>query len=446
MTIDDSKIIRPFSSELCGTVRVPGDKSISHRAVMLSAVASGESLIDNFLLSEDCLDTLHAVESLGVSVSREDVRVRVKGLGGKLSASGRQLDLGNSGTGMRLLAGLLAGQKFSCEMMGDASLLSRPMRRIKEPLELMGAKVELLGSRECAPMRITGADLEGIEYKLPVASAQVKSCVLLAGLFAEGQTTIVEPAPSRDHTERMLRAMNADIEVDGPTIRLKGSGGNPLSLKAEEWIIPGDFSSAAFWITAAACREGSEIIVENVGLNPRRIAFLGVLERMGADIEAIADCGLRNAEWEPVGNITVKGRKLKGTEIGGEEIPNLIDELPLVAVAGILAEGKTVIRDAAELRVKESDRIATMAAGLSALGVKVEETPDGMIIEGGQEIAGDAQVDSCGDHRIAMALAVLALFAVGPVRIMRTDCVATSYPGFWEEMKKMMNGSQRAEN
>jgi len=432
----DSRVVRPCP-RIGGVIRVPGDKSISHRAAMLTGLTSGGSTIERFLLSEDCLNTLRAVEELGASVNRTAAVVRIRGTGGVFTRPTGVLDLGNSGTGMRLLAGLLAGQRFASEMTGDASLRSRPMRRIKEPLELMGAKVELLGENGCAPMRISGGVLRGIEYELPVASAQVKSCILLAGLFADGKTTVIEPRPTRDHTERMLKAAGIPLECDGLRISLKGFGRAGPRFEGRKWTVPGDFSSAAFWMTAAACREGSEVEIEGVGLNPRRTAFIGVLCRMGAEIEVIAEC---EKEWEPAGTVRVKGGRLNGTEVGGDEISNLIDELPLVGVAGALAEGKTVIKDAGELRVKESDRIATMCAGLSALGVDVEEKPAGMIVRGASRIRGGTEVDSHGDHRIAMALAVLALFADTPVRIVNTACVSTSYPGFWDDLERMVDG------
>jgi 3-phosphoshikimate 1-carboxyvinyltransferase len=416
-----------------GTIRVPGDKSISHRVAMLAGLASGISTVSGFLASEDCLNTLAAVEALGASVARDGSALRIKGTNGRFHPPHETLDVGNSGTGMRLLAGLLAGHAFTSEMTGDASLRSRPMARIQEPLERMGATVELLGEGKAAPLRITGGTLKGIRYELPVASAQVKSCVLLAGLLAEGKTEVIEPKPTRDHTERLLKAMGVPVQVDGPRISLDGSGSEPPLLSAEPLHVPGDFSSAAFWIAAAACREGSEITIEHVGLNPRRTAFLGVLERMGAQVRKTEDERQR-ADWEPVGTIAVTGTRLRGIEVGGEEIPNLIDELPLIAVLGALADGTTIIRNAAELRVKESDRIVTMATNMRALGVYVEETPDGMIIQGGAPVQGRVAVDSFGDHRVAMATSVLALSADAPVTVNRVACVATSYPDFQDSL------------
>ena len=426
-------IITTPTTNISGTVEVPGDKSISHRLAMLCALANGESTIDNFLCSEDCLNTLYAVEKLGAKISQNKKQITITGTGGKFNPPTDPLDMGNSGTGMRLLCGLLAGQEFSSTLIGDESLSSRPMKRISSPLELMGANMELTGERGCAPIKITGGVLHGISYTLPMASAQVKSAILLAGLFAEGETVVIEPKETRDHTEQLFRAMGIPITIDGLTVSITGYAGGSIPLKAGNWQVPGDFSSAAFWITAAACRPSAEITIRNVGLNKRRTALIDVLIRMGADIKCIPHS--RDNNWEPIGDITVKGGKLTGTEVSGAEIPNLIDELPLVAVAGSLASGKTIISDAAELRVKETDRIATVASNLEKLGVTVEEKPDGMIVTGPNKINGNATLDSFGDHRIAMAMAILAQHADAPVEINNTDCIATSYPGFAEDLK-----------
>ncbi len=426
-----SKRVPPTGS-IAGQLQVPGDKSISHRVAMLSAMAHGTSEVTGFLASEDCLNTLKAMEALGAGVSWNAGTLSITGTGGTLHPPTETLDLGNSGTGMRLLAGLLAGQPFEVEMSGDASLCSRPMGRIQKPLEAMGADIALLGDGGCAPIRISGGTVNPIRYELPMASAQVKSAVLLAGLAAHGETIVIEPRATRDHTERLLMAMGADLCVDELTISLRSDGLSGHSLRGGAWQVPGDFSSAAFWIVAAAATEGSEVIIEGVGLNPRRTALLDVLQRMGAGIECEVDLGA----WEPAGSLVVRGTQLKATEIGGHEIPNLIDELPLVAVAGALAEGETVIRDAAELRVKESDRIATMVTNLTAVGVNVVETDDGMRVTGGP-VAGDATVDSYGDHRIAMAMAVLALRSARPIQIDNVACVATSYPEFWQDMERI---------
>lgn len=436
MTASDVTSVVPCSV-IGGTLRVPGDKSISHRLAMLAALADGECTIENFLCSEDCLNTLAAVESLGATVARDGSTVRIKGTAGRFRPPEAPIDLGNSGTGMRLLAGLLAGHDFLTELTGDESLCSRPMGRIREPLEMMGAEVVLSGDRGCAPLRIRGGNLRGITYPLPVASAQVKSCALLAGLFAGGETKVIEPKPTRDHTERLLTAMGVPVRVDGAEVSLTGCGDRP-TLHSGRWRVPGDFSSSAFWMTAAACLPGAELRMEGVGLNPRRAAFLDVLRRMGANIECeIYEDRVQGSEWEPAGDLTVRGGTLEGTVVEGDEIPNLIDELPLVAVAGALAGGETVIRDAAELRVKESDRIRTTADALRAFGMAVEEYPDGLRIAGGRTVRGGGQVDSGGDHRIAMAAAVLGLFADAPVGIRGTACISTSYPGFWGDMESL---------
>ena len=402
---------------------------------MLASLATGTSTVRGFLKSEDCVTILKVLRQLGAAYEFNGDELRITGTGGPLKCPAAVLDMGNSGTGMRLLAGLLAGQAFTSEMTGDASLRSRPMRRISEPLIRMGAKVELLGAGGCAPVRITGGLLCGLEYAPPVASAQVKSCVLLAGLFAQGITTVVEATPTRDHTERLLTAMGVPVMVDGPRISLSGHGPSGPALQARSWNVPGDISSAAFWITAAACGEGHSVVLPHVGWNPRRNALVAVLRRMGASItfEESFDA----SACERMGTIRVEGRALQGTEVGGGEIPDLIDELPLVAVAGALAQGRTVIRDAAELRVKESDRIRSVVDNLTRMGVKVEERPDGMVIEGPATVRGGVIIDSYGDHRLPMAMSVLAMHADAPVRMDDIACVNKSYPEFWDDLRKV---------
>lgn len=432
MTHLHDMVIEPCEG-LCGKITVPGDKSISHRAAMLCGLAEGESVLSGFLLSEDCISTLNALVKLGVGISRDSDCVSIRGVGGTFSDPGCPLDMGNSGTGMRLLAGLLAGQCFESVLIGDASLQSRPMERIKAPLELMGASVELTGPNGSAPMTIEGGRLRGVKYTLPVASAQVKSCVLLAGLFADGHTCVVEPRPTRDHTERLFSAMGIDVNVDGMQISVEGNGADGPSIAAQDLSIPGDFSSAAYWIAGAACRKGSEVTVDGVGLNSRRTALLDILRRMGADIQVVCD----TENWEPVGTVHVRGCDLEGTVIAGDEIPSVIDELPLLAAVGSVASGRTTIRDAAELRTKESDRIAATVEGLVALGVTVEERDDGMIVDGGGGIRGGAVVDSRGDHRIAMAMSVLAGCADRSVTVKNVSCVDTSYPAFWADMASL---------
>ncbi len=431
--IPQSVIVHP-REDLSGTVDVPGDKSISHRVAMMAALASGTTKISNFLQSEDCVNTLRAMEALGArSFFSEDGELSIQGTGGNLMEPAGPLNVGNSGTTMRLLAGILAGQSGTFELTGDDSLCSRPMARIKEPLERMGAKLELTGERGTAPIKITGGKLKAINYTLPVASAQVKSCLLLAGLFADGTSSVTEPIPTRDHTERLFRTLELPINVDGLTIQIKGFGASGPAIKARPFRIPGDFSSAAFWLVAAAARKKSTVTITGVGLNPRRIALLDVLKKAGAQIDVKLSSA--NADAEPVGDIRIVGGKLKAVEVGGADIPNLIDELPLIAVLGALAEGTTIIRNAAELRVKESDRIATMATNLRLLGVEVEEREDGMAIKGGGDLKPTAPVRSYGDHRIAMAMAVLATCAEAPVVINNVACVDTSYPGFWNDLK-----------
>jgi 3-phosphoshikimate 1-carboxyvinyltransferase len=410
-----------------GTLRVPGDKSISHRMALMSALARGRSVLHGFLGSEDCLHALDAMQALGAGIRREGTTVEVQGADGKLRTPGHDLDMGNSGTLTRLLAGLAAGFPVDVRLFGDASLQSRPMRRILDPLRRMGADVVAEGREGRAPLRIRGGPLKGLAYVSPVASAQVKSALLLAGLRAHGATRIREPAPSRDHTERLFRALGVPIDCEGLQVTLQGSGGGALDLPAREWQIPGDFSSAAFWLTAAAAAPGASVTVQDVGLNPSRTAYLDVLREMGASITLSP---LRVAEWEPRGEVTVHGTELRGVEIGGARIANLIDELPILAVAAAAAEGVTRIRDAAELRVKESDRIETVARMLRAVGVEVETFPDGMAIHGGAKIRGGGVIESFGDHRIAMSGAVLALRATEPVTVRGATCVATSYPGF----------------
>jgi 3-phosphoshikimate 1-carboxyvinyltransferase len=402
---------------------------------MLAALASGTSTVYGFLKSEDCVNILNALTRLGARYEFSGNRLTITGVGGRFKAPESVLDMGNSGTGMRLLAGLLAGHPFVSEMTGDASLRSRPMRRIAEPLVRMGASVELLGDRGCAPVRITGGRLKGIEYAPPVASAQVKSCVLLAGLFAEGITSVTEVSPTRDHTERLLTAMGVPVVTEGNRVSLHGCGAQGPAFTARSWSVPGDISSAAFWITAAAVRPGSAIELKHVGLNPRRNALLNVLRRMGASI-TVTDEPSADA-CEAMGTIRVEGRALTGTEVGGVEIPDLIDELPLVAVAGSLAHGRTVIRDAAELRVKESDRIRSVADNLARMGARVEERPDGMVIEGATTVRGGVTIDSYGDHRIPMAMSVLAFHADAPVRMADIACVNKSYPEFWDDLRKV---------
>jgi len=427
------KRCRPVSDE----IRVPGDKSISHRAVMLSAISNGPCEVSGFLPSADCLATVDAFRAMGVRIAREEsgegtARLRIEGKKGRLASPDAPIDCGNSGTTMRLLSGILAGQPegFRAELVGDESLMKRPMRRIVEPLQAMGARIEATGEGGTAPLRIEGGALHGIDYALPVASAQVKSAVLLAALFAEGKTTVAEPTPSRDHTERMLGFFQVHAVRKDNEISLEGR----QVLESRNFLVPGDMSSAAFWVAMASAMPGAHLCIHGVGLNETRTGILKTLIRMGAQITEVVD---EMGYGEPIGRIEVHGGRLRGTVIEGSDIPNVIDELPIIAVAAALAEGKTVIRDAKELRVKESDRIASVTNNLQAMGVTVREFFDGMEIEGGCGLRG-ARLDSFGDHRIAMAFAVAGLFAHGETIIERTECVDTSYPGFAEQLKRFM--------
>jgi 3-phosphoshikimate 1-carboxyvinyltransferase len=410
------------SPRIDGEVTVPGDKSISHRSVIFGSMATGATRVTGFLPGEDCLCTLRALQAIGAKIEVIDATtLAIEGVGGKFSAPWEPLDCGNSGTGMRLLAGLLAGQPFATRLFGDASLTRRPMKRIIDPLTKMGARIRSDNEKGTPPLHIEGASLTGIDYLSPVASAQVKSAVLIAGLCGRGLTKVTEPIQSRDHTERLLEHFHAPATINGLSVSLSGG----TALHGQDLQVPGDFSSSAFWLVAAAASPGSRLVVRNVGLNPTRTGLINVLIRMGAQIRE----NIEAPSAEPFGALHVTGTKLRGCEIGGAEIPNIIDEIPIIAVAAALAEGQTVIRDAHELRVKESDRIKAMAISLRAFGVPVVETEDGMIIEGGHPIRA-ARVESFGDHRIAMASAILALFADQPSRIDDTDCIATSYPGF----------------
>ncbi len=425
-------------TKLHAEFRVPGDKSMSHRAAMLAGLSNGTCKITNFLPSEDCLNTLKAMQSLGARVEVLEelegygpISMKIEGRSMKLEAPTAPIDCGNSGTGMRLLAGLLAPQPFTTELFGDASLSSRPMGRITKPLEQMGAQIETLGEKPgCAPLRIHGKSLTPITYDMPVASAQVKSAILLAGLFTPGKTTVIQPAETRDHTERMLESFGVRTVREGNAISIDG-GQTPESC---DFVVPGDISSAAFWLVAAAAIPGSKLLIKDVGLNPTRTAILAVLVRMGARILDVE----HQTEGEPIGNLELHGADLHGTTLLPEEIPNLIDEIPVIAVAAALAQGTTTIRNARELRVKETDRIATVVENLRRMGAEVTEFEDGLEIQGGKPLTG-AELDSFGDHRIAMAFAIAGLFASGETVIRNTDCVNTSYPGFARHLDAILH-------
>ncbi|WP_027363391.1 3-phosphoshikimate 1-carboxyvinyltransferase [Desulfotruncus alcoholivorax] len=421
--------ITPAKS-LRGVVNVPGDKSVSHRSVMIGALACGETEVKNFLMGEDCLSTIRIIRALGVDVQVENSRVVIRSDGLEtLREPGDVLDAGNSGTTMRLMSGILAGSPFYSVITGDDSLRSRPMGRVIRPLVAMGAEIMARNNNLLAPISIKGGNLKSINYESPVASAQVKSAVLLAGLFAPGCTTVTEPTKSRDHTERMLRHFGARVEVDGTKITVWGKP----CLTGKKITVPGDISSAMFLIVAGLIVKGSEIVLPNVGINPTRTGALQVLKAMGGDITINNP---REVNGEPIGDITVRSSKLKGTEIGGAIIPYLIDEIPVLAVAAALAEGKTVISDAGELRHKESDRIATVVKLLRNFGAGVEEFTDGLVVHGVKKIRG-AVCETFGDHRLAMSAAVAGLAADGETVVMGAECVHISYPGFFDTLKKI---------
>ncbi len=407
-----------------GYLRVPGDKSISHRSIMLSSIATGTSQISGFLQGEDSLHTLRAFQQMGVAIERSEQQIIVHGVGmDGLKKPQQALDMGNSGTAMRLLVGLLSGQAFDTTLVGDASLSSRPMQRVIDPLTAMGARISS-SDEGTAPLTIQGGQrLQAIRYPLPVASAQVKSCVLLAGLYAEGITEVIEPAPTRDHTERMLRGFGCQVISQGNQISLRGG----QSLRATNIEVPADISSAAFFLVAASITPGSELTLNHVGINPTRTGVIDILELMGADINLINE---REIGGEPVADIVVRSAELQGIEIPEHLVALAIDEFPVIFIAASCASGVTVLTGAEELRVKESDRIQVMADGLSTLGIHAKPTADGIVIQGG-EISG-GEVDSHGDHRIAMAFAVASLRADGPITIHDCDNVNTSFPGFVE--------------
>jgi len=414
---------------LRGEITPPADKSISHRSLILNSLAEGRAHVSNFLPSEDCLSTLSCLQALGVQIERAGSEVSISGVGRKgFAPPAETLDAGNSGTTMRLMAGLLAARRFTSTITGDESLRSRPMGRVIEPLSLMGASIN--GDENKAPLIIAGGNLRGIHYRLPVASAQVKSAILLAALLAEGNTVIEEPAASRDHTERMLRAMGAKIESKRLTITLTPTSAalNPLNLR-----VPGDISSTAFWMVAGAIHPDASIKISNVGINPTRNGIVEVLQSMGAGI--IIE-NQRVEGDEPVADLLIESSFLKGIAIGGDIIPRVIDEIPVIAVAASVAEGTTTIRDASELRVKETDRISATATELTKLGAQIEELPDGMIIHGVTKLKGN-RCDSCGDHRLAMALAIAGLIAEGETVIANAEAVNISYPGFWDDLEKL---------
>ena len=426
-------------------IRVPGDKSISHRAVMLAALSNGVCVLHGFCPGDDCQRTVAAMRALGVQIDQPEAdptTLIVHGRYRQLSAPPGDIDCGNSGTTMRLLTGLLAGQGFRSRLKGDASLSRRPMRRIMEPLGQMGARITAEGANGCAPLVIEGGSLRGIDYLLPVASAQVKSAVLLAGLFAQGETSVAEPTQSRDHTERLLRYFLVNLQHTEPHEASEAEPNRWSILggqmpESRNFKVPGDISSAAFWMAAAAAQPSARLLVKNVGLNDTRTGILSVLLRMGAHVhEVIEDID----QVEPTGMVEVQGARLHGTVVEGRDIPNVIDEIPILAVLGALASGQTVIRNAGELRVKETDRLAALTTNLKAMGAQVEEYADGMVIHGGRPLHG-ARLHSYGDHRIAMAFAVAGLFAEGETVIEDCACIETSYPTFSDTLQQIITAS-----
>ena len=427
---------------LKGTIRVPGDKSVTHRAIILTALAEGLSQVTDYCRGEDCLNTMRAFQSLGVRIEEtpEQLTVHGKGMWGLTEPFG-PIDCGNSGTGIRLMAGLLAGQDFFSVLTGDESIRRRPMGRVVKPLRAMGATIAGRKGGELAPLAITGTRLKGMSYVSPVASAQIKSSLLFAALYADGLTTISEPRLSRDHTERMFAYFGIPFHRDGCTVRIEGRPSIRWSGKTV--VVPGDLSAAAFFIVGASIVPDSDVTVLSVGMNPTRTGLLDILRQMGAHIEVLNP---REEAGEPVADLRVRSMPLRGVQIGPEQIPQTIDEFPILCVAAAVADGETVITGAEELRVKESDRIATMAAELRAMGARIEERPDGMVIQGlGRKGANGtltgATCASHGDHRVAMSVAIGALTAAQPTQIQDTVCIETSFPNFDRKLLELLTDS-----
>ncbi|MBJ6800402.1 3-phosphoshikimate 1-carboxyvinyltransferase [Geomonas propionica] len=419
-----SYTVKPAKS-VRGEIRVPGDKSISHRSIMFGSIANGVTKVSGFLRGEDALATLEAFRAMGVQIDDDGETVTIvgKGLRG-LEEPTDVLDCGNSGTSMRLLTGLLAGQSFFSVLSGDKYLRARPMKRVVGPLSKMGARIGGRAGGEKAPLAIQGSQLKGIEYDSPVSSAQVKSAIMLAGLYAEGETVVREPHLSRDHSERMLRAFGANVETFPGGVKVRGGA----ELIGRDIVVPGDISSAAFFMVAASIVPGADLLIKGVGINPTRTGIIDILKGMGADLELVNE---RDETGEPVADIRVRYAQLKAMAISGEVVPRAIDEFPAICIAAALAQGTTVVSGAEELRVKETDRIKAMADNLKRAGVTVVETPDGMEITGVSALKACA-ADSFGDHRIAMSMMVAGLVAQGETTISDVDCIATSFPGFHE--------------
>lgn len=421
------------SSPLHGEISIPGDKSISHRSIMFGAIAKGTTRVQNFLQGADCLSTISCFEHMGISIENKGKEVLVHGRGMHgLTRPDQILDCGNSGTTTRLISGILSAQSFSTTLTGDASIQKRPMKRIIEPLSLMGADISSQNENGCAPLRINGKPLHGIHYHSKVASAQVKSAILLAGLYADGETRVTEPYLSRNHSELMLASFGANVTSKASTAILTPA----TELYAQDITVPGDISSAAYFIAAALIVPGSQVLIKNVGINPTRAGILEVCHAMGANIVLMNE---RLAGKEPVADLLVTASPLHGTTIEGALIPTLIDELPVIAVLAAYAEGTTIIRNAEELKVKESNRLELVVNALLAMGADVTPTEDGMIIHGGRPLHG-AEIDSHLDHRMAMSFAVAALAAEGETHLLQSDCVTISYPGFYDDLLQLSDG------
>lgn len=414
--------------EIQGEIEVAADKSISHRALMISAIAEGKSCIKNFLYADDCISTMKCLRKLGVEIADKKGEIIVNGKGLNLKEPSGDLDAGNSGTTTRLLSGILAGQNFLSKITGDESLSKRPMKRIIDPLKKMGARINAR-ENNFLPIKIMGGKLNPIDYNSKIASAQIKSCVLLAGLYAEGITTFTEPHKSRDHTERMLKSFGAEIKASKNTVTIKGIA----NLKALDIFVPGDISSAAFFIVAATILKNSKLIIKNVGINPTRTGIIDIMTRMGAKISVENE---RTINSEPIADIIVESAQLKSAVIKGYDIPRLIDEIPVIAVAATQAEGETIISEATELRVKETDRLKAVATELKKMGADIEELEDGLIIRGPTKLKG-AKVESYNDHRMAMSLTIASLVADGKTTVTNPGCVNISFPSFYNTLKKI---------
>lgn len=428
------------AEKINGIISLPGDKSISHRAMLLNSMSKGSALVSNFCQGDDRSAMINCLNGLGINIQKVQSNdsqnmndtFLVQGVGqGNFSAPERPLDAGNSGTTFRLVSGLLATQAFESTITGDDSLCNRPMDRIIKPLEQMGAQISGINN-SFAPLKIRGGELSGITYKMPVSSAQVKSCIMIAGLKASGSTTIIQPELSRDHTERMLKAMGADIAINNLVIQIK-----PSNLSALDIIVPGDISGAAFWMVLASCHPDASITLKKVGLNPSRTGVIEVLKMMGANIKL---SNIFEEAGEPCGDIKVQSSELTGIDIQGDLIPRVIDEIPILSLAACFAKGKTIIKDASELRIKESDRISASVTGLSKLGANIKETSDGMVINGNTQLVG-ASVDSFNDHRIAMTMGIAGMLSSGVTEIKKADANMISYPAFWEQLSKLTGKS-----